>query len=261
MKKLDEKDYCIDYFGITFDTRKTRMFLSRDNYAKIDKKGFENDRYRKNILNNWDYFEKLKEDKTFDFDISNRPPALKYEKIEDELFLTDDFCNEYHNACMKNYDLNMKFISELDDNEFNNVVNKLLEDNVLVEIKDLDSCKGKKGIYIMVLDDYKQIYVGQSSRDIRERILRHWKKKPYFDKVLFGKAINSVISIDSFGVCDTTRIYVMYIYENSLIDDYERNLVNSVPKKFSLNRIGGGIHLSNGLDFLEAILTTNKREL
>ena len=152
MKKLDEKDYCIDYFGITFDTRKTRMFLSRDNYAKIDKKGFENDKYRKNILNDWDYFEKLKEEKTFNYDISNCPPSIKYEKIGEELFLTDDFCEEYYNACMKNYDLSMKYLSELDNNEFNDVVNKLLEENKLVEVKDLDTCKGKRGIYIMVLD-------------------------------------------------------------------------------------------------------------
>ena len=50
------------------------------------------------------------------------------------------------------------------------------------------------------------MYIGISN-DIKKRILTHWGSKKDFDRLLFGKKENSVLSIDSFGALDTTRIF------------------------------------------------------
>ena len=96
---------------------------------------------------------------------------------------------------------------------------------------------------------------------MRERILRHWKKKPEFDRILFGKAESSVIGVDSFGALDTTRIFVYYEDNKDKIDKLEERLVEEIPKEFLNNRIGGGIHLDSMLDVMNVISTINKRTL
>ncbi len=62
---------------------------------------------------------------------------------------------------------------------------------------------------MLVLDEYKQVYIGQST-DIKSRILHHRSKKKPFDRLIFGSVENSILSIDSFGALDTTRIYISY---------------------------------------------------
>lgn len=105
------------------------------------------------------------------------------------------------------------------------------------------------------------MYIGQTTRDLKERILRHWKKKPAFDRILFGKAESSVIGVDSFGALDTTRIFVYYEDNKNKIDKLEEKLVEEIPNEFLNNRIGGGIHLDSMLDVMNAVSTINKRNL
>lgn len=105
------------------------------------------------------------------------------------------------------------------------------------------------------------MYIGQTTRDLRERILRHWNKKPAFDRILFGKADSSVIGIDSFGALDTTRIFVLYEDNKNKIDKIEEKLVKETPRKFLNNRIGGGIHLDSIKDLMTVVSTINKRSL
>lgn len=155
----------------------------------------------------------------------------------------------------------MKFYQKLDINKYNKVITKIIKKYKMIEIKDLNECKGKKGIYILLQENYKQMYIGQTTRDLRERIIRHWKKKPEFDRILFGKAESSVIGIDSFGALDTTRILVFYEDNKNKIDRLEEKLVEETPKEFLNNRIGGGIHLDSMIDVMNAVSTINKRTL
>jgi len=157
--------------------------------------------------------------------------------------------------------MSMAFYNKLDVKEYNKIVDKIIKKYKMLEITDLKECKGKKGIYILLQEKYKQMYIGQTTRDLRERILRHWKKKPEFDRILFGKAENSVIGIDSFGALDTTRILVFYEENRDKIDKLEEKLVKETPREFINNRIGGGIHLDSILDVMNAVSTINKRTL
>lgn len=112
-----------------------------------------------------------------------------------------------------------------------------------------------------VLDNFKQVYIGQTTRDLKERILRHWKVKPKFDRILFGGVSQSVISYDSYGVLDTTRIFIIYETDKNKIDKIEERLVKEIPKEYQANRIGGGIHLDSLKDLLDAVDTMNLRSL
>lgn len=187
--------------------------------------------------------------------------GLKFDKVDNELVLSEEYCTIHQKECLKNYDLSMKFYQKLDINKYNKVITKIIKKYKMIEIKDLNECKGKKGIYILLQENYKQMYIGQTTRDLRERIIRHWKKKPEFDRILFGKAESSVIGIDSFGALDTTRILVFYEDNKNKIDRLEEKLVEETPKEFLNNRIGGGIHLDSMIDVMNAVSTINKRTL
>ena len=66
------------------------------------------------------------------------------------------------------------------------------------EIRNLNDYKKKTGIYIMVLDGYNTLYIGQAE-DIRQRIMRHWSRADYFTGT----------GIDLYKALDTTRIFVL----------------------------------------------------
>ncbi len=43
---------------------------------------------------------------------------------EEGKYYTEEWCNSYRELCLQNFDLNMKFFSSLDHDEFNDEVNK-----------------------------------------------------------------------------------------------------------------------------------------
>lgn len=167
-------------------------------------------------------------------------------KIPDEYYIdketyTDEYVQQHYNDCMKNFDLNMSYFSKLNYEKFNKSLNSFLKKNKkFKEIFDLNQCKEESGIYILVLDEYKQVYIGVSE-NIKNRILQHWSAKKEFDRLIWGKIENSILSIDSFGALDTTRIFVMF--ENSY-DAYlnEEKMVREFNQKYLLNRTAGGIN-------------------
>ena len=73
---------------------------------------------------------------------------------------------------------------------------------------------------MMVLDKYKQAYIGKSD-NIEQRIRHHWSQNKSFDRTLFPMYAveKSVFSIDFFRALDTTRIYV---WKRGLWDGIER---------------------------------------
>lgn len=161
----------------------------------------------------------------------------KYRKFYKEDF-DEKFIEEQRKRIKYNYELNMKYFNSLDKFKFDKYICEFMKKNRFMEVYDLTKYKGISGIYIMVLDKYKQVYIGLSESGIKERIQQHWnaKKEPY--KLIWGQAFNSIISIDSFGALDTTRIFVrtdgnLYKLENQLID--------KLDKKYLLNRTIGGI--------------------
>ncbi len=166
-----------------------------------------------------------------------------------------EWCNKYRELCLKNYDLNMKFFSMLDTIEFNIVLELFLKRyKGFKEIFDLNQYAEVEGYYIMVLDEYKQVYIGKT-KDIKKRIREHWSKTKSFDRTLFPMYAydTSCFSIDFFRALDTTRIFV---WKKKILDGIEMELINNFPSKFRTNRIGGDV-----TNIIQAIETMNTRQL
>ena len=214
-----ENDY-IKHFGIKL--KNNDLKINRDNYAIIDKK------------------------------VHNKPPQFIIDSYKNEqeerkriyddencTIYSDLWCEKHRKNCLLNYDYNMKYFNSLDDKDFNKSLNKLIKySKKIKEVYDLNDYKEKTGVYIIVLDEYKQVYIGQSTSSIKTRIMSHWSKKKEFDRLIFGKVDNSILSIDSFKALDTTRIFVYSTYNTY---EVEEKLVNLMNAKYLLNRTAGGI--------------------
>jgi hypothetical protein len=151
---------------------------------------------------------------------------------------TDDFVEKYYNAIMENYHLNMDYFATLDKDKFRQEVSNFVTKNKFVEVQDLTDYSDVNGYYVMVLDEYSQIYIGTSKKDILKRIKMHWTNIKSFDRLLLPMwaVKSSVMSIDSFRALDTTRIYI----KDEEAFTHEDYYIKQFSKEFTANRINGG---------------------
>lgn len=180
----------------------------------------------------------------------------------DSAHYTDKWVEKHYEDCMKNFDLNMKFFDSLDAAKFQKHLASFFKRNKFIEVSDLQEVNDIRGIYVLVLDEYKQAYVGKSE-NIKKRILRHWSDKKEFDRLIHGQVDTSVLSIDSFSALDTTRIFYKPVKWYNDIDDVEKKIVAGVNPDYLLNRTAGGL---NGETFssirnLALIANMKKRKL
>ena len=181
----------------------------------------------------------------------------KYFEDEECRIYSDSFCEEWQEKCLINFDKNMAFFAQIPSTDFEEALHQIIKSNKTIkQVLDLNECKEICGVYIMVLDEYKQIYIGQA-QDIKKRIMSHWSKRKQFDRLLFGNVNDSVLSIDSFGALDTTRIFVL---ETDSLDYYEVKLQKKIPSAFKLNRMGGGVP-EDQLDLITKALDRNTHSL
>lgn len=196
------------------------------------------------------------------FALINKKPSLpKFESLVKKNAYVDEaateyaltWCEDYRELCLKNYDLNMKYYSALDSQDFNNAIICFLKKyKNFYEIDNLLCYEGIAGYYMMVLDEYKQVYFGKSD-NIKRRIMQHWTKTKAFDRILFPMyAVDtSCFSIDFFRALDTTRLF---IWKRNLLEGIEEELIKNFPQEFCCNRIGGDITSA-----IEALATIKKR--
>lgn len=160
---------------------------------------------------------------------------------------SDLFCVAWRDMALVNFDLSMAYFDSLNPDEFNDSLSNLVRHHVLQEVEDLKDYNQQAGVYVMVFDEYKVMYLGQST-DIRKRIKRHWADRKPFDRLLFGDEFSSVFPVDEFRSLDNSRLYALKT------DDYyevERELTEQADRRFTLNRINGGlINLGTTLEHL-----------
>lgn len=130
----------------------------------------------------------------------------------------------------------MKYFSSLSKKEFNEELTYFLSETDFNEVEDLSLLSNISGYYIMILDEYKLAYIGRAE-NIKSRIQNHWSKQKEFDRLIFGKKENSIMSIDSYRAYDTTRIFV---YPTNNLHGQEDNFINMFDNKYLLNRTSGG---------------------
>ncbi len=252
------KEKKITLFGVEFEENNPNLKINRDNYAIIDKKNHE---VSATLRRNAYMKEFLESDIEKIHNVGKKYFDSLYKIFEDDTFstFTDEYCLAHKNDCLYNYDLNMKFFEKLNEDEFNKTVNKVLKKfKNLYEIFDINDVSGITGVYIMILDKYKQMYVGQAS-DLYKRIRQHWTRKNDFWRLIFGSVEDSVLSIDSFGPLDVSRIFV---YKCTDKEKAEEKIVSYIPNDFLLNRTRGGDRGSDEVNMkLDTVAHRNKRKL
>lgn len=177
---------------------------------------------------------------------------------------SDEWCKKHRESCLQNLELNIKYFDSLSADKFNKKLNFFLKKNKkFVEVTDLNSYKDACGIYIMVLDKYKQVYIGKSESSIKKEIMSYWSKTKEFDRLIFGRVEESRLSIASFGALDTTRIFVMEA-PSWKIDSLEEKYVSDFGDEYILNRCAGGLNSnsypSKSHAQLAAMATRKKRK-
>lgn len=189
------------------------------------------------------------------------PVMRKIVQEEKFPYHTDEVCERLQKDALYNFDLNMAFCEKLDRNKFNEEIEHFLSKHPkFVEVTDLKRYKNATGIYIMVLDEYKQIYIGMTNSSklgIKGRIQQHWTATKTLDRLIFQGINSSVLNIDSFRHLDTTRIFVCADINVNDTDSEEATLIeNAFSPEFIINRIDGGKH-----DLLEIMALGKTREL
>ena len=232
------------HFGTTVrSTRGLGLRISRETYARINKRSSLPRMVREDNPEYWDAV------------------AWKYEDDEHRI-LTDEWCETQRKDALLNFDLNMAHFASLDRDEFESALQSAVASRRgMREVNDLTKWDGVPGLYIMVLDEYAQVYVGvaNSSTGIAKRIRQHWTRQKQFDRLLWGAVEESNLSIDSFRALDTTRIFALktdkfFAGENPLLEKF--------PRKFTLNRVMGGndvVHLAGFLG-VGAVMRTREFE-
>jgi len=226
-KQRDESMKTIEHFGVKLISRSKGFKLTRDEFAII-----------------------------------NTKPSLPYSESlarrngyvdEQGSAYSDSWCAEYRELCLKNFDFNMEYFSKLDKAAFDDALSSFLSQyKKFVEVTNLNNFNGVEGYYIMVLDEYKQVYIGKTD-NIKKRITTHWSATKSFDRILFPMYAwdKSVFSIDFFRALDTTRIFAWKKRQDVGI---EAELINNFPSQFCTNRIGGDV-----TNALQAMGTIHRR--
>lgn len=193
-------------------------------------------------------------------DVSEKLWAARAWKFVDEeqRIYSDEFVEWQRDGALKNFDLNMAFFARLDPAQFEAALqNVLAATPSLKPVDDLRKWDGVTGVYIMVLDEYRQAYVGQAA-DIRKRIKDHWAGTKQFDRLVWGSVESSVLSIDAFRPLDTTRIFAV---RSSSPHRLEAKIEQSFPADFLLNRVRGGLLVDNIVDAFALLASQKKRAL
>ncbi|MEV8168845.1 hypothetical protein AB0O70_13035 [Microbacterium paraoxydans] len=210
------------HFGVTVRSlRGLGLRMTRENYARINKRSSEPRWSRDMDPELWDSVDEFFED-------------------ADHRTYTDAWCQELQTRALMNYDLNMAHFAALDRAEFETALQAVIaSQSGMVEVTDLNEWDGVPGLYVMVLDAYAQVYVGATSDrvGIAKRIRQHWTNQKQLDRLVYESPRTSILSIDSFRALDTTRIFAL---KTSRSFDGENPLLEQFPAKFTLNRVMGG---------------------
>lgn len=210
------------HFGIPVRaTRGLGLRMTRDTYARINKRSSLPRWSRESDPELWDKFDQF------------------YEDPEHRIY-TDAWCEEMQAQALANFDLNMAHFASLAPGEFEAALQSAVaSQRGMVEVTDLRKWDGVAGLYIMVLDEYRQAYVGatDASVGVLKRIKQHWTGTKSLDRLIWGDRQTSSLSIDSFRALDTTRIFALkttrsFTGENPLLEQF--------PPEFMLNRVPGG---------------------
>ncbi len=127
---------------------------------------------------------------------------------------TDEYSTERYKEYIRDIDkyvqnvsFNLDFFQKLNKNDFENEIARIVSKYHFTEVEDISSYKNC--LYLIILDDFNQFYVGKSERSLKNRMRKHWTAKIIPGRHLWnGGFESSRIKFDDFKMFDTTRIFV-----------------------------------------------------
>lgn len=156
---------------------------------------------------------------------------------EEQTQHSDIYLLAQRDQALVNFDLSMRYFASLDRDDFEDALQHVLvKGRTFKPVQSLADWKDVAGAYIMVFDEYKQFYVGQSE-DIRKRIRTHWATRKPFDRLIFGNKYESIFPVDEFRAFDNTRIYAARSRNPYAV---EERAEKAADPRFCLNRMRGG---------------------
>ncbi|OAN41399.1 hypothetical protein [Microbacterium sp. H83] len=181
-----------EHFGLKVrGSRELGLRMTREAYARINKRSSLAPWFREDDPELWDALDE------------------RYEDAQHR-FYTDEWCAALQAEALEDFDLNRAHFALLDRDEFEQALRLAVKSQRgMVEVTDLAQWDGVRGLFVMVLDEYRQAYVGATDHPggIMTRIKQHWARTKSLDRLVWGDAETSIISIDSFRALDTTRIF------------------------------------------------------
>jgi hypothetical protein len=156
---------------------------------------------------------------------------------EEQTRFSDAFLLWNRDQALRNFDLSLAYFDTLDADEFETALTTVLsKGRSLHPVEDLTEWEGVEGVYVMVFDGFKQLYVGQST-NIRKRVRQHWTGRKSFDRLVYGTPYESILPVDELRALDTTRLYAA---RSLRPDTLEERLKGAAGPRFTLNRTAGG---------------------
>jgi hypothetical protein len=156
---------------------------------------------------------------------------------EEQTRFSDAFLLCDRDRALRNLDLSLAYFDTLDAAEFEVALTAVLfKGRSLRPVEDLSEWEGVEGVYVMVFDQFKQLYVGQST-NIRKRVRQHWTGRKGFDRLVYGTPYDSILPVDELRALDTTRLYAARSLQP---DTLEERLECAADPRFTLNRTTGG---------------------
>jgi hypothetical protein len=156
---------------------------------------------------------------------------------EEQTRFSDAFLLWNRDRALRNLDLSLAYFATLDADDFETALTAVLsKGRSLRPVEYLTEWEAVEGVYVMVFDNFKQLYVGQST-NIRKRVRQHWTGRKGFDRLVWGTPYDSILPVDELRALDTTRLYAARsLHPNTL----EERLERAADPRFTVNRTAGG---------------------
>lgn len=218
------------HFGVLVAANKYGLRLTKENYAVVDNRpSFKPGR---SAFDTVEFIKSMNDTYVID-----ETEVIGDQEYVTRCHYTDAWCQQHYENCIKNFELNMAFYESLSQEKFNKKLRSFLRKHTgFKPVTDLKQFDGESGYYLMVLDEYKQVYIG-TSENIKKRIQTHWRTQKEFDRLIYGSVDTSRLSIDSFRALDTTRIYA---YKTWNTYNKENKYIEFFPDAYICNRNAGG---------------------
>ena len=135
---------------------------------------------------------------------------------------------------VKNVCNNIETLTKIDKCAFEAELNRIVEKYHFKEVNDISSYK--KCLYLVVLDEYRQFYIGKAVTSLKNRMRKHWTAKIIpFRQLWNGGFDYSRVKFDNYKIFDSTRIFVC----ESIQDVINENLTEAQDKRIEVTNTFG----------------------